>query len=74
MGDPQRGYFHGNITPHEARLLLDPFDPAKDGPDILFCDLDWRARVKRVISRPIEQWYIGEDPHRQFDGEEILQA
>jgi hypothetical protein len=48
-------------------------DPEKDNPDILFCDLDWRAMVKRVISRPIEQWSLGDNPHRCFDGEVILE-
>ena len=52
---PQKEYAHGNITPQEERILLGQFDIMKGDPDMLFCDLDWRAMVKRLINRPIEQ-------------------
>ena len=71
--EPQSGYGHGRVTPQEVRKILEKFDDDKGNPDILLRDLNWRAMVKRAIKYPIEEWKLGKDPQRNFDGRKVIE-
>jgi hypothetical protein len=71
-GDPQASIGHGNILPQEVRKILNAFDDDPDNPDIALCELNWREMVKVAMRYPTEEWELGTEPMRKFDGGRVV--
>jgi hypothetical protein len=56
-----------------VRKILATFDDDKGNPDILLRDLNWRAMVKRAVKYPIEEWKLGKEPNRSFNGDQVVE-